>query len=462
MRKNPKNIRIEKDSMGNVNIPKNALYGPQTQRAVDNFKISNLVMPKEFIIALLDIKRSAAQANKNLRILNQKKSNSIIKSIDYLKKNYNQSEFPVDVFQTGSGTSTNMNVNEVISNISRKKYKTIVHPNDDVNLCQSSNDVIPSAISISCARLVNNNLLPAMTHLSKTINKKSKELKGIAKTGRTHLMDAMPLTFEQELASWKSQVDEDIANIKVSLNNIKKIPIGGTAIGSGINAHKNFAKEFIKSLSLNNGFRFYLKNNKFTGLSFQNDSAALSSSIKLSSITLTKISNDLRWMNSGPLSGLGEISLTALQPGSSIMPGKVNPVIPESVLMACTKILGNDLSVNIAASTGSFQLNVMLPLIAYNTIESIYLLSNSSLSLADKAISGFKVNKDVVSNSVSSNPILVTALNKIIGYEKGALIAKRAYIEGRDIIDIAAEETDLSEKELEKILNPIKLTFGGL
>ena len=462
MKKTRINYRFESDSIGKVKIPKNSLYGPQTQRAIDNFIISDLVMPKEFIISILQVKIAAAKANNKLGLLDKKISNAIIKSAEHLILKYDENNFPIDVFQTGSGTSSNMNVNEVIANFSKKQFKVKIHPNDHVNMSQSSNDVIPTAISHCAYSLAINKLLPSLISLSKDINSKAKKLDKVVKTGRTHLMDAMPITFGQELSGWKAQIDDNIESLRSCILRLKRIPIGGTAVGTGINAHKLFSKEFLKALNYNNKLKFIDKKNKFEGLSSQDDIVLYSSHLKSVAISLIKISNDLRWMNSGPGSGISDITLKSLQPGSSIMPGKINPVIPESSIMACSQVIGNDTTIMICGQSGNFQLNVTLPIIAYNIVQSTNIISNTANSLSKKAIVSFKVNKSNIENSINSNPILVTALNRIIGYEKGAYIAKKAYKLGIPILELALKETDLSEKELKKILDPLMLTKGGI
>jgi len=462
MKKTRINYRVERDSMGDVKIPKDSLYGPQTQRAIDNFLISDLVMPKEFITSILLVKIAAAQANNKLGLLDKKISNAIIKSAEHLILKYDANNFPIDVFQTGSGTSSNMNVNEVIANFSKKQFKTKVHPNDHVNMSQSSNDVIPTAISHCAYSLAVDKLLPSLNSLSKDIDSKSKKLNNVVKTGRTHLMDAMPITFSQELSGWKAQIDDSISSLKNCILRLKRLPIGGTAVGTGVNAHKLFSKEFLKSLNNGNKLKFLDKKNKFEGLSSQDDIVLYSSHLKSVAISLIKISNDLRWMNSGPEAGISDITLDSLQPGSSIMPGKINPVIPESTIMACSQVIGNDTTIMVCGQSGNFQLNVTLPIIAYNIVQSTNIISNAAISLSKKAIVNFKVNKSNIENSVNTNPILVTALNRIIGYEKGAYIAKKAYKLGIPIIDVALKETNLSEKELKKILDPLTLTKGGV
>jgi len=460
--KNQKKSRIEKDSMGKVNIPKDALYGPQTQRAINNFIISDLRMPEEFIVSVLLIKIAAARANFKLGLLDKKICVAIVKSAKYLINSYKPEYFPVDVFQTGSGTSTNMNVNEVISNISKKKFKTNIHPNDHVNMSQSSNDVIPTAINHCAYNLAISKLLPSLNILSKDLNSKSKKLNKVVKTGRTHLMDAMPVTFGQEISGWKAQIDDNLASLKICVQRLKRLPIGGTAVGTGINAHNLFSREFIKALNTESKIKYVDKKNKFEGLSSQDDVVLYSSHLKTLAVSLIKIANDLRWMNSGPGSGISDITLKALQPGSSIMPGKVNPVISESAIMACSQVIGNDTTITICGQSGNFQLNVTLPIIAFNIVQSTNIISNTAVSLSKKAIVDFKVNRSVIDKSINANPILVTALNRIIGYEKGAYIAKKAYRLGKPIIEIALQETDLTEKELKKVLDPLELTKGGI
>ena len=458
--------RIEKDSMGEVQVPFDALWGAQTQRALENFKISGIKFAfpfgRSFIEALGVIKFAAAASNQKLKLLDSRKAKAIKIASKEVLSGVHDSQFPLDVFQTGSGTSTNMNANEVIANLASKKARIKINANDDVNMSQSSNDVIPTAICISALLDTQRLLLPSLDSLIKVIDKKASSLSGQVKTGRTHLMDAMPIDFSQELSGWSSQLKAVEKSIISAAKEIAYLPQGGTAIGTGVNAHKDFGKIFASEVSKLTKLNVKTSTNYFKSLSAQDSAAQLSSCVKNLSLVLTKISNDLRWMNSGPLTGLGEIELEALQPGSSIMPGKVNPVIPEAVAMACADVIGNDVTVSIASQSGNFQLNVMLPVIAYNLLKSISLMSNSMPLLANKAIKTFKVNKKNIEKSLSMNPILVTALNREIGYEKAAHIAKKAYKEQRSIIDVAHEETGLSIKKLKILLNPAKLTKGGL
>ena len=458
--------RIEKDSMGEVKVPEGALWGAQTQRALENFNISGIrfAFPfgRSFIQALGIIKFSAATANQKLQLLDAKKASAIKLASKEVAAGQHDDHFPLDVFQTGSGTSTNMNANEVIATIASKKARIKINPNDHVNMSQSSNDVIPTAICISSMLDTERSLLPALEHLIKTIDKKGSSLKGKVKTGRTHLMDAMPIDFSQELSGWSAQLKAVKKSIQAAVKEISYLPQGGTAIGTGINAHKDFGRIFAVEVKKLSKLDVKTSSNYFKSLSSQDAAAQLSSSVKNLSLVLTKISNDLRWMNSGPLTGLGEIELEALQPGSSIMPGKVNPVVPEAVAMACADVVGNDVTVSIASQSGNFQLNVMLPVIAYNLLKSITLMANVMPLLANKAIKTFKVNEANISESLGKNPILVTALNREIGYDKAAKIAKKAYKENRAIIDVAHEETGISISQLKVLLDPAKLTKGGL
>ena len=458
--------RIEKDSLGEVKVPQKALWGAQTQRALDNFTISGIKFAfpfgRSFIEALGVIKYSAAAANNKLKLLPANKTKAIKTAAKEVVSGLHDESFPLDVFQTGSGTSTNMNANEVIANLASKKSKLKVNANDDVNMSQSSNDVIPTAICISSLIDMHRLLLPNVDYLIKTIDKKMKEVKGHVKTGRTHLMDAMPIDFSQELSGWKAQLELNKKTIIAATNRMSELPQGGTAIGTGINSHKDFAKTFCSELNKLTKFKTKPTKNFYQGLSSVDNAVELSSALKNLSIILMKISNDLRWMNSGPLTGLGEIELEALQPGSSIMPGKVNPVIPEAVAMACADVIGNDVTVTVAGQSGNFQLNVMLPVVAYNLLKSINLLGNAMPLLADKAIKSFKVNTKNINESLSKNPILVTALNRIVGYSKAAAIAKKAYKENKPIVDVAHDETGISKAELNKLLDPSKLTKGGI
>lgn len=450
------------DSMGTMTIPDDALYGAQTQRAIENFPVSGLCMPRTFIRALGLIKVSAAEANADLELMPKNRARAIRKAGLEVAKGMHDQQFPVDVFQTGSGTSSNMNCNEVIASLATGALKQAVDANDDVNMGQSSNDVIPTAIHISASLDLEEKLIPALDHLQNVIRTKAKAVKGEIKTGRTHLMDAMPVDMSQELSGWAAQIRSCEQRIRDTQKRLLLLAQGGTAVGTGINAHAEFGKVFAQKLASHCGLGFKPNSNYFEAISSQDTAVELSGQLKTLAVALSKMANDLRWMNSGPLAGVGEIELQALQPGSSIMPGKVNPVVPESVAMVAAQVIGNDTTITVAGQSGNFQLNVQLPVIAYNLLQSISLLANSCTLLADKAIKTFQVNSEVLQSSLARNPILVTALNPIIGYAKAAAIAKRAYKEGRDILDVALEDTDIPEARLKQLLNPKSLTRGGI
>ena len=455
------NFRTEHDSMGELQVPADALYGAQTQRAIDNFPISGLHLPRSFIRALGLIKAAAAEVNLAMGYLKKNQAAAIRKAALAVADGHYDAQFPIDIFQTGSGTSTNMNANEVIAHLA-VQGGTKVHPNDHVNYGQSSNDVIPTAIHVSATLTASEQLLPSLKHLKKTIDKRARELRNTPKTGRTHLMDAMPITFGQELSGWSAQIGSAIERIEDALKRMRRLPQGGTAVGTGINADPKFGPAMAVQLKKLTGVKFESAENYFEGMASQDAAVELSGQLKTLAVALMKIANDLRWMNSGPLAGLGEIELPALQPGSSIMPGKVNPVIPEAMAMVCAQVIGNDATITIAGQSGNFQLNVMLPVVALNLLQSIELLANASRLLADKALAGFKVREDRIREALERNPILVTALNSVIGYDKGAAMAKKAYKEGRPIIDVALETTGLPRRRLEALLDPAALTRGGI
>ena len=455
-------LRIEKDSLGALEVPAEALWGAQTQRAVNNFPVSGLRMPREFIRALGLVKASAAEVNAALGLLDKRRAKAIVAAALEVADGRHDAQFPVDVFQTGSGTSSNMNANEVIARLASRQSRLVIHPNDHVNYGQSSNDAIPTAIHVAAALACFEQLLPALRHLQQALERKARSLAKITKTGRTHLMDAMPVRFDQELGGWARQIAQGRQRIESALHRICLLAQGGTAVGTSINAHPKFAAGFARAISKRSGVRFLPNPNLFEALSSQDAAVELSGQLKTVAVSLMKISNDLRWMNSGPLAGLGEIELPALQPGSSIMPGKVNPVIPESACMVAAQVIGNDMTITIAGQSGNFQLNVMLPVIAHKLLESIRLLANVSRLLADQAIAGFTVRRDRIDEALSRNPILITAANAVIGYEKGAAIAKRAYKEGRPVIDIAREDSGLDEAALRELLDPAALTRGGI
>ncbi|WP_144935073.1 class II fumarate hydratase [Pseudomonas alabamensis] len=454
--------RIERDSMGELQVPAQALYGAQTQRAVDNFPISGQRMPAQFIRALLLAKSAAARTNVELEQISAGQGQAIVGAVEQLLAGDFLQHFPVDVFQTGSGTSSNMNANEVIATLATRLLGEPVNANDHVNCGQSSNDIIPTTLHVSAALGLHEQLLPALRHLIETLDAKAAQVHAHVKTGRTHLMDAMPVRMSQVLGGWSAQIQGAVAHLEATLPSLQALAQGGTAVGTGINAHPRFSAGFARQLSDLTQVNFAPGENLFALIGSQDTAVAVSGQLKTTAVALMKIANDLRWMNSGPLAGLGEIELEALQPGSSIMPGKVNPVIPEATAMVAAQVIGNDATIAVAGQSGNFELNVMLPVIARNLLESITLLANASRLLADKAIASFKVNEDKLKEALSRNPILVTALNPIIGYLKAAEIAKTAYKQGRPIIDVALEHTDLSREQLEALLDPEKLTAGGL
>ena len=457
-----KKFRIEKDSMGELEVPVDAHWGAQTQRAVNNFEISGQGMPSLFVEALARVKWAAAGANGELGLLSSSKAAAIQQTALEIAEGAYRDQFPVDVFQTGSGTSSNMNANEVIAHLASDHSGLSVHPNDDVNMSQSSNDVVPTSIHVSAALGVTRHLLPALESLSAAIGEKAASLDDVVKTGRTHLMDAMPVRMSQELGAWQSQIDNAAERLRATLPRVLRLAQGGTAVGSGINAHPRFGQKVATLLAEQTGLEFSSANSLFEGLSCQDSMVELSGQLKVTAVAIMKIANDLRWMNSGPLAGLGEIALPALQPGSSIMPGNVNPVIPEAAAMVAAQVIGNDACVTVAGQAGNFQLNVMLPVIAKNVLESIEILGNIAVALGEKAIAGFTVNHDNLQRALGRNPILVTALNPVIGYELGAKVAKQAYAEGRPVKDVALELTDLSSDELDRLLDPASLTEGGI
>lgn len=450
--------RTEHDSIGEVNVPENALYGAQTQRAVDNFSIGQQTMPDAFLRALVIVKLASATTNGRTGALDEEVAASIENAaLSLLTDNHFTDHFPVDVFQTGSGTSSNMNVNEVLARMASLESGYTVSPNDHVNYGQSSNDVIPSAIHIASALEIHSKVVPALAHLKTVLANKAQETHHVIKTGRTHLMDAMPVRFSQVISGWIAQVEHAESLLIYNQHQLQRLVIGGTAVGTGVNAPAGFAKDVCAELSKITGVVFSPADNRFAAMGAQDTVVATGAALKTLAVALMKISNDLRWMNSGPLAGLGEIELPALQPGSSIMPGKVNPVIPEAVAMACAQVIGNDTTLTVAGQSGNFELNVMLPLMATRLLDSIGLMSRSAISLADQAIAGFTVKEDAIKEPLARNPVLVTALNPVIGYLKAAEIAKKAYKEGRAVIDVAEEMTEISRDELESLLDPARL-----
>ncbi len=461
-------VRVERDSLGQVEVPASALYGAQTQRAIENFPISGITFPRVFIRALGLIKYAAAQVNEDLGLLDSKLAGAIRQAAQEVIDGALDDHFPIDVYQTGSGTSTNMNANEVIANRAIQILggevgsKKPVHPNDHVNLGQSSNDVIPTAIHVAAYLEAEERLLPALRHLRDTLLRRAEEFDDVVKTGRTHLMDAMPIRLGQQLSGHASQIDHGIRRIQATLPRLAELAIGGTAVGTGINAHPEFGARVAARLVELTGLPFREASNHFEAQAGQDAAVELSGQLKTVAASLMKIANDLRWMNSGPQAGLAEITLPAVQPGSSIMPGKINPVIAEAVTLVCAQVMGNDVAITVGGQSGNFELNLMLPLIAHNLLQSITILANASRTLADKAVAGFTINREHMEELVEKNPILVTALAPHIGYDLAAQIAKKAMAEGRRVRDVAREMTDLTPEQLDEYLNTYAMTQGGI
>ncbi|MBX3702756.1 MAG: class II fumarate hydratase [Steroidobacteraceae bacterium] len=453
--------RIEKDSLGEVRVPADALWGAQTQRAVANFRIAPLPMPAPFVRSLSLVKWAAARANGELGELPAAMADAIASAALEVADGAHDAQFPIGVLQTGSGTSTNMNANEVIARLAASRLGAPVHPNDHVNRCQSSNDVIPTAIHLSAAIELRDTTLPALTALAGAIADKAAAAGAAVKTGRTHLMDALPLTIGQEMRAWQSQVEAAAERLAAVTPRLHRLALGGTAVGTGINAHPQFAARAIAHLAQRTGLALAPAADRFAALASQDTAVELSGMLRTAAVALLKIANDLRWMNSGPLAGLGEIALPALQPGSSIMPGKVNPVIPEAVAMAATLTMADDAAVAMAGASGNFQLNVMLPLIAHALLQELELVAGSARALAESAIPGLVVNVERISATVARNPMLLTALAPRVGYDRVAVIARRAAAEARSVLEVAVEETGLPRAELAELLDPARLATGG-
>ena len=456
--------RIVKDSMGEMQVPEGALYGATTARAIENFPISGLVFSRSFFHALGLIKASCARVNHDLGLLSAEFADVIERASLEVADGRWDTEFPIDIFQTGSGTSTNMNANEVIATRSAQlePERTAPHPNDHVNMSQSSNDVIPTAIHVAAYIQIAERLLPALTHLEETLLARAGETHDVIKTGRTHLMDATPVRLGDEIGGWAAQVANARIRIESSLPRLARLAIGGTAVGTGLNAHVEFGARVSANLAEQTGQPFVETNNHFEAQASQDTAVEVSGQLKTYAAAMIKICNDLRLMNSGPIAGLGEIVLPALQPGSSIMPGKINPVIPEAAMMVAAQVIGNDATITVGSHLGNFELNLMLPVIAHNLLQSIDLLTNITNVLADKAITGFTVNVERINDLVERNPIMVTGLNPIIGYDQAAKIAKVAYAEGRRVKEVTAELTELSAEEIDRILDPAELAEAGL
>jgi len=454
--------RIEHDSLGDISVPAAALYGAQTQRAIDNFKLSGRPLPATFLHALAQIKREAAAINGALQIVNADIANGIIAAADEVIAGQHDAQFPIDIFQTGSGTSTNMNMNEVLAHRASALTGLRVHPNDHVNAGQSSNDVIPTTLQFAVLLEWKNSLQPALQHTAAVIEQRMQELDGVVKTGRTHLMDAMPIRFDQELSGWRQQIVNADERLRDSAQRLGELPLGGTAVGTGINTAPQFAERVIARLGETSGLPLRVCRNRFERMSSVDAAVEFSGQLRTLAVALIKICNDLRWMNSGPYSGLGEIQLAALQPGSSIMPGKVNPVIPEACAMAATQCIGLDTAITLAGQSGNFQLNVMLPLVADNLLQMVLLLTNACRALAGRGgVADFAVNRAALAETAARNPILVTALAPVVGYELAADIVKRALQEQKPILEIAERLSKMDKNTLQALLDPRRLTEGG-
>lgn len=455
-------VRKEKDPLGEIEVPKDAYWGAQTQRALENFKISGIKFPFEFVSAIVLIKRYAAEVNKHLGLLSREVAFAIMKACEEILEGKFHDQFPLDIFQTGSGTSTHMNVNEVIANRANQILgydlgtKKPIHPNDDVNLSQSSNDVIPSAIHIS-TRIKLEGLLKALANLAKEFDRKAESFKGVIKIGRTHLQDAVPMTLGQEMSAFSEQIKKGIQRIQSNFGHLEELSLGGTAVGTGINAHPEFGKSVIQKIAKRTNIPFKEMKNKFEGIASKDALVHLMGSLNTLAVSLMKISNDLRLLSSGPKAGLGEIILPALQPGSSIMPGKVNPVIPEMMIQICAEVMGKAFSMTVAGQHGPLQLNMMMPLMAYNTLFSIEILKNGIQVFTEKCISGIKTNEKRCRELVEWSPGIITPLALKIGYDKAAKIAQKAYRENKKIKDIILEEGILTKEEVDEILNPDKM-----
>lgn len=454
--------RIEKDTLGEVEVPEDKLYGAQTQRSIDNFTIGFEKMPIELIHAIALIKKASAKANLELKVLSHEKADSIIKAVDKIFTHKYDDHFPLLVWQTGSGTQTNMNVNEVIANLSiqekgGKLGSKDIHPNDHVNKSQSSNDVFPSAMHISARLMIEHRLLPALQKLREGLNKKANEFKDIVKIGRTHLMDATPITLGQEFSGYVSQIDHDIQAIKNTFPHLEELALGGTAVGTGINAPPNFDKIAIKYIVEETKIPFKPAPNKFEALASNDTMVELSGALKRVAVSFMKIANDIRWMGSGPRSGLGELILPSNEPGSSIMPGKVNPTQSEAMTQVSIQVLGNDASIGFAGSLGNFELNVFKPVIIYNVIQSIRLLSDVAISFTDKCLTGLEPNRKKIEEYLNRSLMLATALNNEIGYDKAAQVVKKAYSEDITLKEAAVSLGFIDEKRFEEIVDPKKM-----
>ena len=450
-------FRTEKDSMGEFQVPIDAKYGASTARAVDNFPISNLRFSRPFIKALGEIKKACAKVNRNNELLDKNFADSIIDAAQQVIDGDHDKDFVVDIFQTGSGTSTNMNINEIISKIASDSSSENIHPNDHVNMSQSSNDVIPTATNVAAVTEIVQNLIPAVESLIQSLEDKGKKWEKVYKNGRTHLMDATPVSLGQEFSGYAALLSERLEDIKFSLMNASKLAIGGTAVGTGINAPDNFGKDVAKEISKSLGINFVEVENHFTRQGSREEVVHLSGCLKAFAVSMFKIANDIRWMGSGPVSGLNELIIPALQPGSSIMPGKVNPVIPEMVMQVSAQVIGNDNAITFSSSNGNFELNTMLPVMAHNLLESIELLTTSTNVFEKKLIHDLEANTEKLDENIQKNSILVTALVPVIGYDKSAEVAKEAMSQNKTIKEVLIEKNLISSEEIDQLLNIEKL-----
>jgi fumarate hydratase class II len=456
-------FRIEHDTMGEVRVPKDALWRAQTQRAVENFPISGTPLESAHIKALAQVKAACARANAELGVIEPDMADAIVAAAAEVASGAHDREFPIDVFQTGSGTSSNMNTNEVLATLATRSLGRDVHPNDHVNASQSSNDVFPTSIHLAATSAAAHELVPALDHLATALEAKATEFATVVKSGRTHLMDATPVTLGQEFGGYAGQIRRGITRIEASMPRVAEVPLGGTAVGTGINTPQGFPQRVIELLAEDTGLPITEAEDHFEAHGARDGLVEFSGQLRTIAVSLTKICNDLRWMGSGPRTGLSEIALPDLQPGSSIMPGKVNPVLPEATLMVCAQVIGNDATIAVAGASGNFELNVMLPVIARNLLESIRLLGNASRVLADRAVTGITANEERCKEYAESSPSVVTPLNRHIGYEAAAKIAKKAVAERKTIREVVIElgyvdRGELTEKQLDQALDVLSMT----
>ncbi|WP_336885278.1 class II fumarate hydratase [Brevibacterium daeguense] len=458
---------MEHDTMGEVRVPKDALYAAPTQRAVENFPISGDRLEDRQIIALAQVKRAAALVNAKLGIIDEGRANAIAAAAEQIVNGQHLDQFPIDVYQTGSGTSSNMNMNEVLARLATESLGDTVHPNDHVNASQSSNDVFPTSAHVAVTGALLEDLVPALEHLTEAFEKKAESWKDVVKAGRTHLMDATPVTLGQEFAGYARQMRLGIERVNSTIERVAEVPLGGTATGTGINTPQGFSEQVIDELAKNTGLPVTEAKDHFEAQSARDGLVEASGALRTIAVSLTKINNDLRWMGSGPNTGLGELHIPDVQPGSSIMPGKVNPVVPEAVLMVCSRVIGNDTAIAWGGASGSFELNVQIPMMATTLLESIRLLGNASRVLADKTVEGLTVNEERARELAESSPSIVTPLNRVIGYEAASKIAKQAVAEKVTVrqaaIDLGfVERGEITEEELDEKLDVLKMTSPNL